>query len=521
MAPTGLPALNTPCSTAPGPDDTLPTDVSECTDYFSNIPTDVLVTINSLLCGKLDHGDWQQSDISSAAAWEATTKQLGRLLRKCARFSEVIVNASFDQYSLGTSDKFWRWLAAHGHQVEHLIFSNVSTLSFESLGCLCARPGASEARRVTVHADWMDSLEPLEGMLNLEHLSGNTDYPPSGFCPDDPLSLRPLQQLTALKSLDLGHMCAAERDLSDTDCLASLTNLTSLCLDYMGDLHSDSLHFLASHGSNLQRLTLGDFRQLDSLQPLVALTSLTYLDLRWPYRRRVLTTDDALEPLSSLRSLKHLCLAGDDSHVHDSSSSSDDDGAPMWRFDILPLGTLRALETLDLCHFQVRTLQPITACTALTELAVYDHYRNSDEDADSIRALSALRKLTLYRLNIPNNMFLLPLTNLECLHVLDMSRIIGTRRDWWPIFELTRLTRLHLEDCCRGWVCLRALPAEFSQLENLRVLSLDLGQCVVRSVAALGTLAALTKLRLEVNRERVKGLEVLTTLTALKRLEVG
>jgi hypothetical protein len=463
-------------------------DTGNSTDYFSSMPVAVLYMIHGKLC--LQH----------ATALECTSKQLRTLLRESTRFKEVEAWYSDDDGC------FWTWIAANGHRVDALIFQ-CDSVSDRSLGCLRAREGVSKVGTVTVHAEDLDSLEPLAGMSNLEHLlvaSDNTLY--SG---DPPYSLQPLESLTALKTLDLGDLCAFDSPPGGVAALTSLTRLTSLA----GSIGAiDSIQCLTCLGGSLQSLTLGGFAKLDTLQPIASMSNLTYLCLEWPLELAgdavlgpLMRAGDALQPLSALHGLKQLEL----SRIWDCGVSDDD--WPLY-LDMRPLSNLASLESLALDHVNVYSLQPITALGAtLRELKVWNSETMCAQDTDAISALSALRTLVLPDVGFHSFAFLLPLTNLHYLHLQRLERL------WKELFALTSLTQLRMRSTPLGKLFCSLAP--FGKPRSLQALHLD-GCSDVGSAKPLCKLKALTELVLEFsgNKVRIKDLESLTVLAALKRL---
>jgi hypothetical protein len=88
-------------------------------DCLSSLPPSVLATIHGHVFVDSAWG------LRHALALEAASKHLSTLLRAYTRFPEVRASALPSGTAVqkaGGAASFWKWIAAHGHRVDHLAF---------------------------------------------------------------------------------------------------------------------------------------------------------------------------------------------------------------------------------------------------------------------------------------------------------------------------------------------------------------------------------------------------------------
>jgi hypothetical protein len=314
-------------------------------DCLSSLPIAVLSVIHCLV--------YEAGGLRDALSLEAASRHLCTLLRCSSRFPDTVVTVDGKDIVYGTEAavSFRRFIAAHGHRLDRLVLNDIM------LGRHCstlptphsAARGMNDVRTLSISCTKVDSLQPLAGLPNLEHLR----------CEDGVQgcsSLEPLESLTSLPSLTIqdnavSGTSATSLAPSATSLapLAGLTRLTSLQLISLGAL--TGLEPLASLGPTLSSLHLSELGQVRNLGPLTAPTKLTALELA-----DLFNLAGGLAPLRALQSLRQLKL--------ELISLEDDMG-------MHPLGSLAHLQLLRLRLCDLDLLPIAALAPSLLELDMY------------------------------------------------------------------------------------------------------------------------------------------------------
>lgn len=260
--------------------------------------------------------------------------------------------------------------------------------------------------------------------------------------------------------------------ISNVDCLASLTNLKSLVLNCPGITDFSWLKNL----KNLEKLDLSN-TEISDTYFLKELTKLQELDLSY-------TQITSLDDLSELTSLKRLELYGN-------SITSADCLSSLINLEVLDMSNtlitntdflfdLINLQKLDLSYTQISTIGELSALTDLNEL---DLNHTQIKNLDNLSTLTNLKVLNLSDNSITTAECLSNLVNLQ---ELDLGNTEITTGEF--ISKLTNLTELTL-----GNIQISNM-AFLSTLKNLQ--HLDLTSSAITDLSPLANLSNLQTLLL-------------------------
>jgi internalin A len=300
------------------------------------------------------------------------------------------------------------------------------------------------------------------------------------------------QILSSMTELMLPYNQISDNQISDISSLGSLTNLTTLHLDWN---KITDISFLGSL-TNLTTLNLA-CNQITDISFLGSLTNLTTLNL-------TCNQISDISFLGSLTNLTTLDLTGN--QISDFSilgSLTNLTTLCLYRnriSDYSFLGSLTNLTALDLCHNKITDISFLGPLTNLTTLNL--NY-NQITDYSFLGSLTNLTTLYLNYNKVTDYSFLGSLTNLTTLY-LERNQI----SDISFLGSLTNLTTLYLE---------RNQISDISflgSLTNLTTLNLDYNQ--ISDISFLGSLTNLTTLNLCSNQiTDISALRELTNLTKL------
>lgn len=344
-------------------------------------------------------------------------------------------------------------------------------------------------------------LRPLANLTELRSLQLWLDWPPT------PVDLAPLRGLTKLRKLLLPGCEAA-----DLGPLAGMAELVALSLE-LGPVVPDlELIGRMTHLADLQ-LRLVHNRRVEDLSPLGRLTGIRRLSLSlWPE-----TNVRDLSPLARLTRLENLFLfLRGNSKVRDLSPlrsltrlRSLHVCGPM-RSQLAFLSELGELRTLELRSLdEASAIPPLPKLQGLTSLSIQRCPRLSD-----LRGIGDLRNLRTLRIeHCPAVANLAPLASLNALEELYLT---GCPRvtDLSPLGALAELTRLDVS----AFEQLSVLP---SFPPNAKLSHLSVWRCPrVADLKPLANLKSLKTLRLDPCPD-LTDLGPLANLTALEELSLS
>ena len=369
---------------------------------------------------------------------------------------------------------------------------------------------------------WLDALPALQALSIVEDRAHFFSVPAVVTAGSQPPGL---SALTGLQAPRLASLHLGSRTLSDLTGLAACTALTRLKLSDCPAL--ESLAPLAAL-SSLQELTMAQCDQVADLSPLAGLKQLRVLEIRNNEGIASLAPAGALAALERLELSCVLGLSDVDLPATMPALKEvviDGDGP-------LALSGLRgapSLTSVSLSRCRVVSLEPLSACSALTTLRAFDCMQLQDLEplqalaflqtleldlrGDGVReltplsALTRLTSLTLYG-ELAQTVSYAPLGLLGELRTLSLHGAPGMTEVGF-VAALAKLEKLELRSC-KALVDLSGLAAHAS----LQEVSIDWCEAV-RDVTALSTLPALKRVGM-FGVSRPKGLKRLQALAGLK-----